>query len=265
MTPQQFVNKWKQADLSERSACQQHFLDLCELLGHPKPAEADPNGSWFTFERGVEKSDGGRGWADVWLKNKFGWEYKGKHKNLDAAYQQLCKYRESLENPPLLIVCDLDRFEIHTNFTGTVKEKHEFNLDGLADPSNFQLLRNVFHNPDALKPGKPLAAITEEIATRFAKLADGMRARGIVADRAAHFLMKLMFCMFAEDAELLPRDLFKKTVANSKFKEPRIKDCTSARDSQNTENELEFSHNDSPFMPLQNLSDTGEIRNMRFE
>jgi hypothetical protein len=34
------------------------------------------------------------------MKGKFGWEYKGKHKDLKAAYQQLLKYHESLENPP---------------------------------------------------------------------------------------------------------------------------------------------------------------------
>src|SRR6516225_6178257 len=122
MTPQQFIAKWKKADLSERSAYQQHFLDLCELLGQPKPADVDPAGKWFTFEKGVAKTDGGKGFADVWLQDKFGWEYKGKHKNLNAAYQQLLKYRESLENPPLLVVCDLERFEVHTNFTGTVKK-----------------------------------------------------------------------------------------------------------------------------------------------
>jgi hypothetical protein len=32
VTPQQFIAKWQAANLSERSACQQHFLDLCELL-----------------------------------------------------------------------------------------------------------------------------------------------------------------------------------------------------------------------------------------
>ena len=37
MTPQQFIAKWRRAKLSERSACQQHFLDLCDLLG---PAQA---------------------------------------------------------------------------------------------------------------------------------------------------------------------------------------------------------------------------------
>ena len=42
MTPQQFITKWKKAVLSERCASQSHFLDLCELLGQPKPVEANP-------------------------------------------------------------------------------------------------------------------------------------------------------------------------------------------------------------------------------
>jgi hypothetical protein len=53
-------------------------------------------------------------------------------------------------------------------------------------------------------------------------LADGMTARGIPPQRAAHFLMKLMFCMFAEDIELLPRDLFTRTVANAKSDPARL-------------------------------------------
>jgi hypothetical protein len=42
MTPHEFIAKWKPVDFSERSACQQHFLDLCELFNHDKPAAADP-------------------------------------------------------------------------------------------------------------------------------------------------------------------------------------------------------------------------------
>ncbi len=37
MTPQQFITKWQRVQLSERSASQQHFLDLCELLERPSP------------------------------------------------------------------------------------------------------------------------------------------------------------------------------------------------------------------------------------
>ena len=42
----------------------------------------------------------GAAFADVWMRGHFAWEYKGKHKNLDAAYQQLLQYKEDLENPP---------------------------------------------------------------------------------------------------------------------------------------------------------------------
>jgi type II restriction/modification system DNA methylase subunit YeeA len=160
--------------------------------------------------------------ADVWLQGKFGWEYKGKHKNLAAAYDQLLRYREALGNPPLLVVCDLDRFEIHTNFTGTMKKKHEFNLDGLAKPENILLLRRVFTEPDALRPDKTRAEITEDVAASFASLADRMAARKVPAPEAAHFLMKLVFCMFAEDIELLPTGIFEKTVHNARRDPARL-------------------------------------------
>src|ERR1035437_9715563 len=116
MTAQDFIAKWSKVDLTGHAAAQQHFLDLCELVGHPKPAAADPAGVSFTFEKGATKQDGGDGWADVWKKDFFGWEYKGRHKNLDAAYHQLLEYRANLGNPLLLVVCDMDIIRVHTNF-----------------------------------------------------------------------------------------------------------------------------------------------------
>ena len=86
LTPQDFVAKWRHTTLKERSAAQEHFLDLCHLIGHPTPAEADPTGTTFTFEAGAATQRGGRGWADIWKRGSFAWEYKGKHANLDAAY-----------------------------------------------------------------------------------------------------------------------------------------------------------------------------------
>ena len=60
------------------------------------------------------------------------------------------------------------------------------------------------------------------MAGRFARLADALGKRSIPPQQAAHFLMKLMFCMFAEDIDLLPRDLFTRTVANSKNDPARL-------------------------------------------
>lgn len=61
LTPQAFAKRWGESALSERSSYQQHFLDLCEMLGAPKPAETDPAGEFYTFEKGVEKTGSGKG------------------------------------------------------------------------------------------------------------------------------------------------------------------------------------------------------------
>ena len=135
MTPHAFITKWRASALKERSASQEHFIDLCRLLGEPTPAEADPSGETYCFERGVRKDTGGDGWADVWKRHHFAWEYKGKRADLDAAFGQLRQYSLALENPPLLIVSDMVRFRIRTNWTNSVSRTHEFELDDLADAS----------------------------------------------------------------------------------------------------------------------------------
>jgi hypothetical protein len=104
-----------------------------------------------------------RGFADVWKKSCFAWEYKGKKKNLDEAYKQLLRYRESLLNPPLLVVCDFDRYIVKTNFNGTVQEVHEFTNDQIDRPENLRTLRALFENPDFLKPQRTTAQVTEKL------------------------------------------------------------------------------------------------------
>lgn len=58
MNVAEFITKWKRVELKERSAAQEFFIDLCRLVGHPTPAEADPTGEnfWATVaERGSFK------------------------------------------------------------------------------------------------------------------------------------------------------------------------------------------------------------------
>ncbi|MDP9478950.1 MAG: hypothetical protein M3R38_25275 [Actinomycetota bacterium] len=56
LTPQEFSAKWASSKLKERAGAQEHFIDVCRLVGHPTPAEKDPEGEFFTFERTVSKS-----------------------------------------------------------------------------------------------------------------------------------------------------------------------------------------------------------------
>jgi len=212
LTPAEFARKWIGNERTERAASQEHFIDLCRMLGVPTPNEADPTGEDYAFEKGASKSTGGEGFADVWRRGHFAWEYKGRHKDLRAAYQQLLQYREALDNPPLLVVCDLDRLEIHTNFTNTPAVVHSFDLQRLlTDPSEpLRWLRAVMQHPEELKPGKTRDELTAEAATEFASLAERLHARGHEPHAVAHFLNKLLFCMFAEDAGLLPGDLIER-------------------------------------------------------
>ena len=173
MTPAQFIAKWQRVTLPERAASQEHFIDLCRLLGQPTPAEHDATGAEYTFEKGVSVtagasrgSKGDSGYADVWWRGKFGWEYKrkGKYKDLADAYRQLCQYREALDNPPLLVVCDITRTEIHTNFTGTAKRVHAVLLEEMDKPESLALLRRVFTDPDSFRPTITVQKVTEQVA-----------------------------------------------------------------------------------------------------
>jgi len=213
VNPIEFQRKWIGVELKERSASQEHFLDICRVIGHQTPADMDPTGDTFTFERGASKAMGGNGWADVWYRDHFAWEYKGRRANLKAAYDQLNLYRESLENPPILVVSDLNKIEIHTNFTGTVKETHLIDLGTFADQHNQHLLRRVFTDPESLKPGRTRASVTQDAAQQFSRIAIGMHERGVEPPRAAHYLVQLLFCLFAEDVNLLPNAIFSKMVA----------------------------------------------------
>ena len=210
-----FVEKWGLSELKESAAAQEHFIDLCHLLGEPTPADIDPKGEFYCFERGAAKEGGGDGWADVWKRGHFGWEYKGKKKNLTKAQDQLRQYAVALESPPLLVVCDTDRFIITTNFTNTVQERYELSLEDLLDADKRAILKAVFSDPDRLKPGKTRQALTEEAAGEFAVLAKRLRERGHEPERVAHFVNRLVFCMFAEDVDLLPNKMFQRMLEAS--------------------------------------------------
>lgn len=214
MTPQAFIAKWKSVELKERSASQSHFNDLCRLLGLDEPTTADPKGEWFTFEKGASKTSGGEGWADVWRKDCFAWEYKGKRKNLDAAFDQLLRYSVALDHPPLLIVSDMDQILIHTNWTNTVQKVYALTLDDLLDGGKRDLLKNAFVDPERLKPAKTRQVLTEDAAKKFSAIAQRLRDRKHDAHTVAHFVNRLVFCMFAEDVGLLPNKMFERLLGH---------------------------------------------------
>ena len=158
----------------------------------------------------------------MWKRHHFAWEYKGKHANLDAAFNQLRQYALALENPPLLIVSDMRWFRIRTNWTNSVSETHEFELDDLLDAAVRDKLKWAMSDPERLRPGETRQTLTERAARHFALLAQSLRDQGHDPDDVAHFVNRLVFCMFAEDVGLLPNDMFTRMVTRAQRRPERF-------------------------------------------
>ena len=116
MNAQDFIAKWGQggpaAALNEEQGAQSHFIDLCDLLGVPRPGSREG----YRFEAKSAVIGGRTGYADVFMQHHFAWENKAPGKPLDTALKQLMTYALALDNPPLLVVSDREIIHIHTHF-----------------------------------------------------------------------------------------------------------------------------------------------------
>jgi hypothetical protein len=225
MTPADFIAKWGPGGpayaLNEEQGAQSHFLDLCDLLGVPKPGSGDADGEYL-FERRSLQLGEARGFADVFYRDHFAWENKAPGRNLDTALRQLQQYSLALANPPLLVVCDRLTIRIHTQFNGHPSETHTVRLDELDQPDKRELLRRLWTAPESFRPRATSRDITEAAARSFATLAEQLRGRGHDADTVAHFLTQCLFCFFAEDVGLLPGRMFERLVGNRQLTSDRL-------------------------------------------
>ena len=207
LTPAQFIARWQDAGFGERAGAQSFFNDLCALVGHPTPA-AYGNPDAYTFEKWVPG-----GFADAYLEERFGWEFKGRDAQLDSAFNQLLRYQVYLKTPPLLIVSSFQTIRIRTNFPGMETVLHEIPVAELDEPANLELLRNAFFAPDALRPERSIEQVTEETALLFRDIVADLERQSDAAtssdpERLARHLNRIVFCLYAEDAGLLPNAPF---------------------------------------------------------
>lgn len=117
-------------------------------------------------------------------------------------------------------MCDIEHFRIHTAWTNTVPAKYEIKLEDLANVHHREILRNVFYDPEKLKPVKTRAAVTTEAADKFSTIALRLQGRG-TPDEIAHFVNQLVFCFFANSVKLLPDGLLPKLLKQSSQKPER--------------------------------------------
>ena len=214
MTPQEFAGRWHDAGFGERQGAQSFFNDLCGLVGHPTPAAyGDPE--TYTFEKSVPG-----GSADAYFEEHFGWEFKGQDARLDGAFSQLLRYQVHLKTPPLLIVSSFETIRIQTNFPGMETARYDVGIAELEQPDRLGLVRDAFFAPQRYRERlRSVDAVTRETVSLFQSIVVDMEARNEDTERLAHYLNQLVFCLYSEDAGLLPEGLFTRIVAQH-YREP---------------------------------------------
>jgi len=219
LTPAQFIARWQDAGFGERQGAQSFFNDLCALVGHPAPAAyGDPE--VFTFEKAVPG-----GFADAYFEEHFGWEFKGRDAQLEGAFDQLLRYQVHLKTPPLLVVSSFDTIRIQTNFQNMETARYEIPVAGLEQPDRMQLLRDAFFAPGRFRERlRSVDEVTRATAALFQAIVEYMEQGNTAGappdpERLARYLNQLVFCLYAEDAGLLPEGLFTRIVAQN-YREP---------------------------------------------
>ena len=215
MTPQEFIAKWHNVQFGEKQASQEMFLDICALVGHPTPV-AYGNSDVFTFEKSVPG-----GFADAYLEEHFGWEFKGSDAQLPEAINQLLRYQVYLKTPPLLIVSSFDTIHIRTNFPGMETILHVIPVAALDQTDNLAKLRNAFSAPGEFRPNRTVEEVTQETANLFRDIVADMEQHNEDPERLARYLNQIVFCLYAEDAGLLPDGLFSEIVRRQ-FRRPDL-------------------------------------------
>ncbi len=120
--------------------------------------------------------------------------------------------------PPFIIVCDVGHcMELYADFSGTGRaysyypDRQNFRIfmDDLRNPALRARLATIWTDPLSLNPARENARVTREIADRLAKVGKALE-KNHPAEEVAHFPMRCIFTMFAEDVDLLPKGEFTK-------------------------------------------------------
>lgn len=205
---QRFADKYATV-FSERQFAQSFWRDLfSDVLGLP-----DMSSVGVEFERPVRSATTGRvQFIDVLWPAVMLVEHKSAGKNLDEAENQARDYLISLEareRPPVLVVCDFQRFRIVEVLAGT---SVEFPLGDLAD--HLHRFRSIIGDA-----GRAAARVEIQADIKAAELmADLWReldAAGYGDEPAAHFAVRLLFLMFCDDGGVFRRGQFEEFLRSS--------------------------------------------------
>lgn len=158
-----------------------------------------------TFEHKVKKLDNHDGYIDLFWKGTLLVEMKSKGKDLNKAYTQAKEYLQTIQQqelPQYILISDFDKFHLYDYESS---EKHEFILaDFINHVQHFGFIagyiKRVFKEQDP---------VNIKAANLMGKLHDRLKEIGYDGHALELYLVRLLFCLFAEDTTIFNKDLFR--------------------------------------------------------
>jgi hypothetical protein len=191
-----FSQQWA-VETSEKAEAKTFWDDFFNIFGVSRKRVA-------TFETKVKKIDGKDGYIDLLWRGILLIEHKSRGKNLDRAYAQAKDYFPGIKDrdlPRYILVCDFARFRLYDLEAST---QNEFPLEEL-----YQQVRQFSFIAGYQTPiYQEQDPVNVQAAERMGKLHDQLKATGYDGHELELYLVRLLFCLFAEDTSIFERRQF---------------------------------------------------------
>jgi hypothetical protein len=201
-----FSKRWKDAG-SEEAQAQAFEIDFLRVFG-----VADPE-AIGDFEYKVPLSGDRTGYIDYVWKGKIAIEMKSRSKDLSLAFHQLQTYMQHLpedEIPDLWLVCDFENMRLcrrSTNEIWNFKTKDlRKHIRKFADIAGYETERIRDNQVE----------VNVKAAEKMAKLHDALKSHGYEGHDLEVYLVRLLFCLFADDTGIFPQDSFLRYIEQSR-------------------------------------------------
>lgn len=192
-----FSKEWE-GEKRERAEKDSFYNDFFNVFGISRRRVA-------TFEKPIKKLTGNQGFIDLFWKGTLMVEHKSLGKDLDSAYEQATDYFAGLkeyELPKYILVSDFARFKLYDLED---KTEHEFALgDFYKEVKLFAFIAGY-----QKKEYKAEDPVNVKAAELMGKLHDELEESGYEGHELEVFLVRLLFCLFADDTTIFEKDLFK--------------------------------------------------------
>jgi hypothetical protein len=193
-----FSKRWKKTEGREEAQGGAFTTEFLRVFGVDDPVMSG------AFEYWVHLPEGKKGKIDCLWKKRIAIEMKSKRERLESAYSQLRNYMQHLppdDIPDLWMACNFTSVRLTRQST---KQRWDFKIAELS--RNIHLFADIagYETPERVRDRQP--GVNARAAGKMARLHDALKARGYGGRDLEVYLVRLLFCLFAEDTGIFPKD-----------------------------------------------------------